>query len=70
MTRLIDAQIRAYCEEHGLRFSPWEVEPADADSGPSPWPAGTGGFESWPLAQKMRRKIVAELARHNARGTA
>jgi hypothetical protein len=54
-------KIRNYCDAHGLEFKPWEVHPADADTGPSPWPAGSGGAESWPKAQKLRRKILADI---------
>ena len=61
MTLSIDARIRAWCNERGLTFKPWEIHPADANDGPSPYPAGSGGGDSWPKAQKMRRKIIAEL---------
>jgi hypothetical protein len=67
MTRSTDVKIRAWCDEHGLTFKPWEVHPADVDTGPSPWPAGTGGAESWPKAQRLRRKILADI-RAAARG--
>ena len=60
-TSSINDRIRAWCNEHGLDFKPWEVHPAEAGTGPSPWPAGTGGAISWPKAQKLRRKIIAEI---------
>jgi hypothetical protein len=56
-----DDRIRAWCDERGLKFAPHEVHPADADNGPSPWPAGAAGAVSWPKAQKMRQKIIAEI---------
>ena len=61
MTLSIDARILAWCDERGLTFKPWEIHPADANDGPSPWPVGSAGADSWPKAQKMRRKIIAEL---------
>lgn len=63
MTSDLNGKIRAWCEARGYRFKPWEVHPADANDGPSPWPEGTGGAASWPKAQKLRRKIIAELKR-------
>lgn len=61
MTTTLDDRIRAWCDEHGLKFKPWEVHPAEVDNGPSPWPAASGGGDSWPKAQKLRRKIIADL---------
>ena len=61
MTTSTNEQIRAWCVERGLTFKPWEVHPADANGGPSPWGAGSAGAESWPKAQTLRRKIIAEL---------
>ena len=61
MTSSINDRIRAWCDERGLEFRPWEVHPAEADNGPSPWPVGAAGAVSWPKAQKMRRKIIAEI---------
>ena len=67
MTRFdLADRIRAWCEERGLSFKPWEVPPWDVDDGPSPWPPGTGGATSWPKAQKLRRKIIAELKASDA----
>jgi hypothetical protein len=60
MTQSINDSIRAWCDERGLNFTPYEVHPAEADDGPSPWPAGAAGANSWPKAPKMRRKIIAE----------
>jgi hypothetical protein len=61
MTKLND-RIRALCEARGMTFKPWEIPPWDVpDTGPSPWPPTTGGSISWPKAQKLRRKLIAEL---------
>jgi hypothetical protein len=60
MTKL-DEQIRALCEKRGLTFKPWEVEPWDVNDGSSPWPPGTAGATTWPKAQALRRKLIAEL---------
>jgi len=62
----LDDDIRKLCEERGLRFRPWEVEPWNCDFGPCPWPAGTGGADSWPKAQRLRRKLIAELTKAEA----
>jgi hypothetical protein len=67
MTRSNDDKVRDYCVEHGLTFKLWEQHPADVDTGPSPYPVGTAGAESWPKAQKLRRKILADI-RAAARG--
>jgi hypothetical protein len=61
MTYSINDRIRVWCDERGLKFATYEIHPADANNGPSPWPAGAAGADSWPKAQKMRRKIIAEL---------
>ena len=61
MTSSTNERIRAWCDERGLKFKPWEIHPAAVRRGPSPWPAGCGGAESWPKAQKLRRKILAEI---------
>jgi len=56
-----DKMVQKWCDEHGLKFAPWEVHPAEADNGPSPWPVGAAGAVSWPKAQKLRRNIIAEI---------
>ena len=61
MTTSTNDRIRAWCDDRGLTFKPWEVHPAEVGTGPSPWPAGSAGAESWPKAQKLRRKILAEI---------
>ena len=60
-SKITSDMVLAWCDEHGLKFAPWEVHPADANNGPSPWPAGAAGAVSWPKAQKMRREIIAEI---------
>jgi hypothetical protein len=57
----IDEQLKQLCEQKGLRFKPWEVAPWDVTAGPSPWPRGTAGYASWPKAQQLRRRLLAEL---------
>ena len=66
MTLSTNARIRAWCNERGLTFKPWEIHPADVRDGPSPYPAGTGGADTWPKAQAMRRKIIADLKARTA----
>ncbi len=61
MTFSLNDRIRAWCDDRGVTFCPWEVHPAEVNGGPSPWPAGTAGADSWPKAQKLRRKIIADL---------
>jgi len=61
MAENLNQRIRALCEAKGYKFRPWEVHPAEVDAGPSPWPGGTMGAQSWPKAQKLRRKLVAEF---------
>ena len=56
----LDARIRALVEAKGYKFRPWEVHPAEVDAGTSPWPGGTMGAQSWPKAQKLRGKLIAE----------
>ena len=44
--------------------SPLEVHPDE----PSPWPAGSGGAEYWPLAVELRRELMAAGAKMPTRG--
>jgi hypothetical protein len=57
----IDQAIRELCAQRGWKFKPWEVHPADADDGPSPWSGNSAGAVSWPKAVKLRRRLIAEL---------
>ena len=59
--KLLNDRIRDLCEQRGLTFKPWEIAPWDVDGGASPWPPGTAGSASWPRAQALRRKLIAEL---------
>jgi hypothetical protein len=59
----LDARIEALCAERGYRFAPHEVTPWQvSDDGPCPW-QGTIGATSWPAAQALRRRLIAELRR-------
>ncbi|HUS54677.1 MAG TPA: hypothetical protein VMY41_11815 [Thermohalobaculum sp.] len=40
-----------------LNLGLWQVSPLDVDDGPSPWPPGTGGADSWPLACELQREL-------------
>ena len=62
----LNAKIEAICKARGMTFAPYECPPWEADEGPSPWPPRTAGAESWPKAQALRRKLIAELAVANA----
>ncbi|WP_394889549.1 hypothetical protein ACG873_30260 [Mesorhizobium sp. AaZ16] len=42
-----------------LDMRPWEISPLDVHDGRSPYPAGSGGAESWPTAQKLRIELEA-----------
>jgi hypothetical protein len=57
----LDKRIRKLREARGLHFKPWEIPPWDVDDGPSPFPAGTAGAQSWSRAQKLRRRLIAEI---------
>ncbi len=70
-----NARVRALCERKGLRFRPWEIRPWEVDEGPSPYPSSTAGHASWSPAQRLRRRLLAELevgesGRAEAPGTA
>lgn len=42
-----------------LKLGPWVPSPLDVEPDePSPYPAGTGGAEYWPLAQELRRELI------------
>lgn len=57
----LDAKIEKMCKARGWAFAPHECPPWEADDGPSPWPLHTAGAESWPKAQALRRKLIAEI---------
>lgn len=55
-----DTKVRAACEARGLRFRPWEVRPEDVGDGPVPaWAKGSPWGNSWTLAQRLRRQLLA-----------
>ncbi len=54
MTELAD---RIALERKVLGLKPWELAPSEVDDGPSPWPPGTAGYESWGKAQEMRERL-------------
>jgi hypothetical protein len=58
-----DTLVRELCVARGLTFTPWEIHPADVHDGPSPWPPGCAGHTSWPLAQRLRRRLLDQAAR-------
>jgi hypothetical protein len=57
----LDRRIEELCHQRGYHFKPWETPPWEADDGPSPWPPGCAGALSWPQAQQLRRRLIAEL---------
>ena len=46
-----------------LGLAPWQCSPLDADDGPSPWPTGTVGADSWPLARALRDELRAAVGK-------
>jgi hypothetical protein len=50
-----------------IGLKPWQVSPLDADDGPSPWPAGCAGADSWPRAQALRRQLDEAARRRPAK---
>jgi hypothetical protein len=57
----LDAKIEELCKAKGMTFKPHECPPWEAREGSSPWPPNTAGSESWPKAQALRRKLIAEI---------
>ena len=51
----LNAKIKAMCVAKGMTFKLHECPPWEAHEGPSPWPPGTRGSESYPKAQALRR---------------
>jgi hypothetical protein len=65
----LNERIEELCERKGLHFQPHEIPPWDADEGPSPHPPASAGSLTWPMAQKLRRELIAELeAQDDAEG--
>jgi hypothetical protein len=58
-----DESIRKFCERNNLKFLPGDTAPWQADDeGPSPWPDGCVGSNTWPRAQRLRRLILNAIA--------
>jgi hypothetical protein len=58
----LNRRIEALCEEKGLTFKVWEILPWwVTEDEVNPYPKTTGGYESFPKAQKLRRQLVAEI---------
>jgi hypothetical protein len=58
-----DRRIRGLCKAKGLRFLPHEVAPWEVpSSGECPYDPHTGGYASWPKAQRLRRQLERELS--------
>ena len=57
----LNERIEELCTARGMTFRPHECPPWEADDGPSPWPPNSAGSESWPKAQQLRRRLIAEL---------
>jgi hypothetical protein len=57
----LNARIEGLCARRGLNFGPHEICPWEADDGPCPYSPGSAGALSWPLAQNLRRELIAEI---------
>jgi hypothetical protein len=62
MTEL-NERIGPVCEARGWAFKPWEAVPwaVSCERPPPGGYLGTMRDETWPQAQKLRRKLIAEL---------
>ena len=61
----MDRKVEELCRMKGLNFMPWEVPPweVQVEGEPHPsYPPGHGVRKQWPLAQRLRRELEAELA--------
>lgn len=66
----LDRRIRALCEARGLTFLPHELPPWQVPAEGEPhhtYPPGHGIRKQWPMAQRLRRELEAELAEEDAR---
>jgi hypothetical protein len=59
-TEELNNKIRALCEAKGMTFKPWECPPWQAREGRVK-NDGTAWAESYPKAQALRRKLIAEI---------
>jgi hypothetical protein len=50
-------QQRIARERHEMNLMPWQFAPSEIGDGPSPYPPGTAGHESWRQAQEWRAEI-------------
>jgi hypothetical protein len=58
----LDAKIEELCKKaRGMTFKPWETTPWDVREGPYIGSPGDVGEETWPQAQALRRKLIAEI---------
>jgi hypothetical protein len=60
----MDRRVEELCRAKGLTFAPWELPPwhVQVDDEPHPtYPPGHGVRLQWPLAQRLRRELEAEL---------
>jgi hypothetical protein len=49
-----------------IGLKPWEWSPLEVDDGPSPYPPGTSGHETWAPAQELRRALWRASKRRSA----
>jgi hypothetical protein len=66
--KCLNERIEDLCERKELHFGPHEIPPWEADDGPSPYPPMSAGSTTWPLAQRLRRELIAELEAEDAKG--
>jgi hypothetical protein len=60
----MDRRIEELCRLKGLTFMPWEVPPWEVQTEGEPHPTYPPGHpvrKQWPLAQRLRRELEAEL---------
>ena len=57
----LNERIRDLCEKRGLTFKPWEVTPWDVDRSVAVVLRAAVAGRSWPKAQALRRRLIAEL---------
>jgi hypothetical protein len=60
----------ALCEAKGMSFQPHELAPWEVPAEGEPdhtYPPGHGVRKQWPMAQRLRRELEAELAAEDGR---
>jgi len=61
-SRITPAALAAYragdvpALHRALNLPPWQVSPLEV-SGACPWPAGTGGAETWAESERLRKEL-------------